>query len=104
MAQIMSGLRKNPLEMVGNYKVVGVTDYAECAEMPRVSGLQKEAPQTLPASNVIEYRLEGDNKVIFRPSGTEPKVKSYLFANGKTREEAEARIAELSEAAQKVLS
>lgn len=103
MAEIMSGLRKNPLEMVGNYKVVGVTDYAECAEMPRVSGLQKEAPQTLPASNVIEYRLEGDNKVIFRPSGTEPKVKAYLFANGKTREEAEARIAELSEAAQKVL-
>ena len=104
MAQIMSSLRKNPLEMVGNYKVVDVTDYAEFAEMPRVSGLQKEAPQTLPASNVIEYRLEGDNKVIFRPSGTEPKVKAYLFANGKTREEAEARIAELIEAAQKVLS
>lgn len=103
MSEIMSSLRKNPLETVGSYKVVGVTDYAECAEMPRVSGLQKEDPQTLPASNVIEYRLEGDNKVIFRPSGTEPKVKAYLFANGKTREEAEARIAELSEAAQKVL-
>ena len=103
MAEIMSGLRKNPLDMVGNYKVVGVTDYAECAQMPRVSGLQKEAPQTLPASNVIEYRLEGDNKVIFRPSGTEPKVKAYLFANGATREEAEARIAELGKAAQKVL-
>ena len=71
--------------------------------MPRVSGLQKEALQTLPASNVIEYRLEGDNKVIFRPSGTEPKVKAYLFANGATREEAEARIAELGKAAQKVL-
>ena len=103
MAEIMSGLRKNPLDMVGNYKVVGVTDYAECAQMPRVSGLQKEAFQTLPASNVIEYRLEGDNKVIFRPSGTEPKVKAYLFANGATREEAEARIAELGKAAQKVL-
>ncbi|ACV51442.1 phospho-sugar mutase [Lancefieldella parvula] len=103
MAEIMSGLRKNPLDMVGNYKVVGVTDYAECAQMPRVSGLQKEASQTLPASNVIEYRLEGDNKVIFRPSGTEPKVKAYLFANGATREEAEARIAELGKAAQKVL-
>ena len=103
MAEIMSGLRKSPLDMVGNYKVVGVTDYAECAQMPCVSGLQKEAPQTLPASNVIEYRLEGDNKVIFRPSGTEPKVKAYLFANGATREEAEARIAELGKAAQKVL-
>lgn len=34
---------------------------------------------------MIEYRLEDDNKVIFRPSGTEPKVKAYLFAKGATR-------------------
>ncbi len=39
MAEIMSGLRKNPLEMVGNYKVAGVT---LCAEMPSRLG-QKEA-------------------------------------------------------------
>ena len=63
-----------------------------------------EAAQTLPTSNVIEYRLEGDNKVIFRPSGTEPKVKAYLFAKGTTRAEADAIIAKLSEASSKILS
>ena len=71
--------------------------------MPRTSGLQKEAPQTLPSSNVIEYRLQGDHKVIFRPSGTEPKVKAYLFSLGKTREEAEAHLTVLSAAAEKLL-
>ena len=104
MAQIMTGLRENPLTEIGGYKVVGITDFGKGAEMPRVSGLQKEPAQELPAANVIEYRLEDDNKVIFRPSGTEPKVKAYLFAKGATRAEAEAVRAKLQAAAEKVLS
>lgn len=104
MAQIMSGLRESPLEQVAGLRVEGVTDYAEGPQMPRVSGLQKEAAQALPAANVLEYRLEGDNKVIFRPSGTEPKVKAYLFSKGKTREESEAMLAQLREAAEKILA
>ena len=81
-----------------------MTDYATGPEMPRVSGLQKEAPQNLPPANVIEYRLEGNNKVIFRPSGTEPKVKAYLFSVGATREESEAVRDKLDAAAKKILS
>ncbi len=104
MAQIMTDLREKPLTEIGGYKVVGVTDFGKGAEMPRVSGLQKEPVQELPAANVIEYRLEDDNKVIFRPSGTEPKVKAYLFAKGATRADAEAVRAKLQEAAEKALS
>ncbi|MCI1645233.1 MAG: phospho-sugar mutase [Olsenella sp.] len=104
MAQIMTDLREKPLTEIGGYKVVGVTDFGKGAEMPRVSGLQKEPAQELPAANVIEYRLEDDNKVIFRPSGTEPKVKAYLFAKGATRADAEAVRAKLQEAAEKALS
>ena len=52
---------------------------------------------------MIEYRLEDDNKVIFRPSGTEPKVKAYLFAKGDTRADAEAVRAKLQEAAETIL-
>ena len=104
MAGIMSGLRDNPLTEIAGRKVVGVTDFKKGAEMARVSGLQKEPAQTLPPTNAIEYRLEGGCKVIFRPSGTEPKVKAYLFSVGKTREESEAQLAELRAAAEKVLS
>ena len=104
MASIMNGLRSNPPKEIGGYKVIGMTDYDTGAEMPRVSGLQKEAAQTLPPANVIEFRLEHGNKVIFRPSGTEPKVKAYIFSKGATRAEAEAVRAKLQEASERILS
>ncbi|MBO7674201.1 MAG: phospho-sugar mutase [Atopobiaceae bacterium] len=104
MAALMKSLREEPLAEIAGYKVIGMTDFATGPEMPRVGGLQKEAPQVLPAANVIEYRLEGDNKVIFRPSGTEPKVKAYLFSKGATRAESEAVRAKLQEAAEAILS
>ena len=104
MASIMNGLRNDPPKEIGGYKVIGMTDYDTGAEMPRVSGLQKEAAQTLPPANVIEFRLEQGNKVIFRPSGTEPKVKAYLFSKGATRAEAEAVRMKLQEASERILS
>ncbi|WP_072372587.1 phospho-sugar mutase [Thermophilibacter mediterraneus] len=104
MAAIMDGLRTNPPVEIAGYKVTGVTDYATGPEMPRVSGLQKEEPQVLPTANVIEFRLEDDNKVIFRPSGTEPKVKAYLFSKGATRAESEAVRAKLEAASKEILS
>ena len=104
MAAIMTGLREAPLAEIAGFPVVGTTDFKPGVEMPRVGGLQKEAPQMLPGTNVIEYRLEGGNKVIFRPSGTEPKVKAYLFAKGATRAEAEEVRAKLQAAAEQILS
>lgn len=104
MAQIMSGLRANPPQEIAGLAVQRVVDYASGAMMPRVSGLQKEPAQKLPESNVLEFNLEGDNKVIFRPSGTEPKVKAYLFSKGETREASEALRARLDAAAQEILS
>jgi len=104
MAQIMAGLREEPPTQIAGFEVEGMTDFGVGAAMPRVSGLQKEAEQTLPAANVIEFRLAGGHKVIFRPSGTEPKVKAYLFATGKTREEAEGVIATLGDASKEILS
>lgn len=104
MAELMDNLRKNPPTEIGGLAVEGMTDYDSCAEMPRVSGLQKEAAQKLPAANVLEFRLEGDNKVIFRPSGTEPKVKAYLFSKGATRAESEEIRARLQKASEELLS
>ena len=44
---------------------------------------------TLPKSNVLAFYLEGGCKAIVRPSGTEPKIKTYITAKAPTREEAE---------------
>lgn len=39
----------------------------------------------LPSANVVEFDVEGGNKVIVRPSGTEPKIKLYVFAKDADR-------------------
>ena len=59
---------------------------------------------TLPKSNVLAYTLEGDAKLIIRPSGTEPKVKAYLTASGATEADASAVTAQLTEAAHELMT
>ena len=46
----------------------------------------------LPQSDVLEYQLSGDRKFIVRPSGTEPKLKIYLFAHGSDQVKAEKEL------------
>ena len=45
----------------------------------------------LPAANVLVYKLEGGAEVIVRPSGTEPKIKTYFTTLGKNLAEAQAQ-------------
>ena len=46
----------------------------------------------LPKSNVIEFILSEDEKFIVRPSGTEPKLKAYLFARDVNQKAAETEL------------
>lgn len=92
MAGIMDGLRKNPPKEIGGYPVVKVTDFKE----PEKTGL--------PAANVLIYKLEGGAEVIVRPSGTEPKIKTYFTTLGKDLAEAQAQKDKLAAALQPVFS
>lgn len=53
---------------------------------------------TFSKENVIQYRLNGDSVVSFRPSGTEPKLKCYISARGRTPDEARALGTKLEQA------
>ena len=46
----------------------------------------------LPASNVISFRLSEDDQFIVRPSGTEPKLKAYLFTRAATESESRQKL------------
>lgn len=46
----------------------------------------------LPASDVLSFLLPSGFKVIVRPSGTEPKLKAYLFARGEDQAQAESAL------------
>ena len=99
MSAIMTGLRENPPAQIAGLPVEGVVDFKTDVEMPVVGGDGNTPAQLLPKSNVLEYRLGEGVKVIVRPSGTEPKIKAYLFSKGATREESQALNDRLAEAA-----
>ncbi len=92
MAGIMDSLRKNPPKEIGGYAVEKATDFKNTEETG------------LPAANVLTYKLEGGAEVIVRPSGTEPKIKTYFTTLGKTLEEAQAQKDKLAEALKPILA
>lgn len=51
----------------------------------------------LPASDVLSFQLACGHKIIVRPSGTEPKLKAYLFARGENQQSAEHELDALEE-------
>ena len=57
----------------------------------------------LPKSDVMKFFLEGGTSVIARPSGTEPKLKLYVLACGRTQALAEKENEELSAALKKAV-
>lgn len=101
MADIMSEIRQNPPKAVAGYNVVKISDYQLKKETDLVNG--KVTDIDLPTSNVIALNLEGDNAVIIRPSGTEPKIKLYITAVGKTHSDAAAICDNLVEAGRKLI-
>lgn len=87
MSEMMTALRSNAPKEIGGMQVVNVADYLESKSTDTLTGETKEI--TLPKSNVLSYSLPDDNKIIIRPSGTEPKIKIYITAHSDTRENAE---------------
>lgn len=87
MADIMSSLRdSHPTEIAG-FKVVETADYLNSVSKSLVTGETETID--LPKSNVLAYSLENGGAAIVRPSGTEPKIKVYITAVGKSSEDAE---------------
>ncbi len=91
MKDIMTQLRSASPEQIAGCAVLGCTDYIS-------------DDTGLPSADVIEFRLQGDAKLIVRPSGTEPKIKLYLFSKGTSQIEAEGILDELEAAGRALLS
>ena len=73
MNAIMEDFRKGIKEF-GDYKVLEMIDY-------------QKGVANLPKSNIVKFILDGGSSLIIRPSGTEPKIKVYLFLYGENRKE-----------------
>ena len=81
MADLMAGLRADPPKEVGGAAVKQWKDYQDGSVVDAQTG--EKSTMELSGSNVLRYELADGTSVIVRPSGTEPKVKVYILAQGK---------------------
>ena len=101
IAAMMAGLREDAPVELGGIAVANVIDYANGADMPVVN--PTDVIQKLPPADVCELRLADGSRAVFRPSGTEPKAKAYVFAKAEGRAEADSKLAALTAAAKRIL-
>ena len=90
MAALMAGLRANPPKEIGGETVKTWKDYKDGSVVDAATG--GKSAMELSGSNVLRYELADGTSVIVRPSGTEPKVKVYILAQGASREDCDAKV------------
>ena len=86
---LMTTLRNNPpsafggvaVQLVGDYKLGTITEGGEVR------------PTGLPSSNVLYYRLQNNDVIVARPSGTEPKIKFYYMLEAVDKADAQQKLA-----------
>lgn len=97
-AAMMADLRSDVPQSIGGAAVTVMNDYQSGVSKNLLTGA--ETIITLPKSNVLELIIGDKGSVIARPSGTEPKVKFYYTAAGKTKDDSksllDAMIAQMS--------
>lgn len=70
-------------------------DYETDRAVDMVTG--EEGKTGLPKSNVLYFELPDDAWCCARPSGTEPKIKFYMGVKGASLEDAQNKLAQLTE-------
>lgn len=96
ISAIMEDLHNSTADFIDGERVVKINDYSKSVSTDTVSG--EKTVIDLPKSNVISYFLENGSSLIVRPSGTEPKIKLYIGAVGKTTSDAEQKLDRLEKA------
>lgn len=91
MRAIMASLRAEPPKEIGGAAVLGMRDYKSGTVSVAELGVVGKTP--IVGSNVLYFELDDGTAFIVRPSGTEPKIKVYILAQGESRADCDERIA-----------
>jgi len=87
--RLMESYRTHPIQEISGYKVEKIKDFSEPVYVD-------EDDEPIVSQNFIQLMLENQYRIDIRPSGTEPKIKYYLFGCG------EPKVADISLSKQEV--
>ena len=91
MADLMAGLRAQPPVEIAGVAVREQKDYQDGSVVRVADGVR--GAMELSGSNVLRYEMADGTSLIVRPSGTEPKVKVYILANGESKAACDEKVA-----------
>lgn len=100
--KLMSDLRTAPPSSFGEYRVRRIGDYSLGTVLDVLTG--ESVPTGIQKSNVLSYEFENGDKLFVRPSGTEPKVKIYVFGHADDMETLKKRVEEYTAAAKETMA
>lgn len=82
--------------MEGLQKIHAVMEYVRTHDLPAIDGVEIESKVDyknddtgLPKTDVVKFYVKGKGWIVFRPSGTEPKIKIYVSIKEETLEKSE---------------
>lgn len=94
--KIMETFRALEVTKLAGLKIQAFNDYEVGIKRDLISGMETKID--LPKSNVLKFVFDDHSWFALRPSGTEPKLKIYFSATGKSKEEAEIKKENLKKA------
>lgn len=80
VSEIMNALRNSPPFILGGVKIKTISDYQKRLKTDIASGSVSQIK--LKSENMLAFETDRGDRVVVRPSGTEPKIKLYFFING----------------------
>lgn len=90
MKALMDDLRAAPLKEIAGEPVIIRKDYTDGSQIDLRTG--EKSTMELAGSNVLRYELADGTTILVRPSGTEPKVKVYILAQGADKAACDAKV------------
>ena len=79
IGRMMQDFRNKPIEKIGEAKLDEVIDF-------------KDGYLDFPKQNCLKYYFDDKSWYALRPSGTEPKIKLYIYTVANTKEESETKL------------
>lgn len=102
--RIMETFRKKFPKEIGTLELVEYIDYKERKIFDKHGNIIGEIEHHIPASNVLRFFLSDGSWYAIRPSGTEPKLKVYIYTVDKVKEEARKKLTTMKEAITKIIN
>ncbi|GAA0730690.1 phospho-sugar mutase [Clostridium malenominatum] len=95
IARMMKVYREEFPKVLGDAKLTKYVDLEIGKVWDLVSGEEKDSD--IPKSDVLKFYLDDGSWYAVRPSGTEPKIKIYMYSKGKTLEESQNKLKVMEE-------